>query len=279
MVIGRSSGRSLCGSAACDGARLGAIDDSTGCDSRVSAWCSCSAIVQEGATGDNIPAAARAALADLKDFLPYRSYRVLDTSWVLASSNTRQAVTSRFKGSMNRITKSSSIACRSDRQQCRSVSRCASPADIPTGNRSAALKEELRGVGGDSVRLEISSAGGALRIARRSDATPPAHRRRGMRDRARQKQLRYASGGATLDRHVLHHVARRDRRRRYLTHARRQQGADRPPHRRHARSQAAGITPCRIQGSGIRFQCWARHEPNGLRPQALKPTDGPSPEP
>ena len=43
--------------------------------------------VQDGATGDNIPAAARAALADLKDFLPYRSYRVLDTAWVLASSS------------------------------------------------------------------------------------------------------------------------------------------------------------------------------------------------
>jgi hypothetical protein len=54
--------------------------------------------VQEGATSDNIPAAARAALADLKDFLPYRSYRVLDTAWVLASSATRQAVTSRLRG-------------------------------------------------------------------------------------------------------------------------------------------------------------------------------------
>jgi hypothetical protein len=54
--------------------------------------------VQDGATSDNIPAAARAALADLKDFLPYRSYRVLDTTWVLASSTTRQAVNSRLRG-------------------------------------------------------------------------------------------------------------------------------------------------------------------------------------
>ena len=54
--------------------------------------------VQEGATSDNIPAAARAALADLKDFLPYRSYRVLDTAWVLASTATRQAVSSRLQG-------------------------------------------------------------------------------------------------------------------------------------------------------------------------------------
>jgi hypothetical protein len=54
--------------------------------------------VQEGATSDNIPPAARAALADLKDFLPYRSYRVLDTAWVLASAATRQAVSSRLQG-------------------------------------------------------------------------------------------------------------------------------------------------------------------------------------
>ena len=54
--------------------------------------------VQDGATSDTIPAAARAALGDLKDFLPYRSYRVLDTAWVLASSATRQAVSSRLQG-------------------------------------------------------------------------------------------------------------------------------------------------------------------------------------
>ena len=54
--------------------------------------------VQDGPTSDNIPAGARTALADLRDFLPYRSYRVLDTAWVLASSTTRQAVTSRLRG-------------------------------------------------------------------------------------------------------------------------------------------------------------------------------------
>lgn len=54
--------------------------------------------VQDGGAGDNIPASARAALYDLKDFLPYRSYRVLDTAWLLASSTTRQAVSSRLQG-------------------------------------------------------------------------------------------------------------------------------------------------------------------------------------
>ena len=32
---------------------------------------------------DNVPAAARKALADMKDFLPYKGYRLLDTQWTL----------------------------------------------------------------------------------------------------------------------------------------------------------------------------------------------------
>jgi hypothetical protein len=36
----------------------------------------------------NVPAAARKALADLKDFLPYKSYRLLDAQWILGSQRT-----------------------------------------------------------------------------------------------------------------------------------------------------------------------------------------------
>jgi len=36
---------------------------------------------------ENISAPARKALADIKDFLPYKSYRVLDTLWVAGSDN------------------------------------------------------------------------------------------------------------------------------------------------------------------------------------------------
>ena len=34
---------------------------------------------------DNVPAAARKALADMKDFLPYKGYRLLDVQWILGS--------------------------------------------------------------------------------------------------------------------------------------------------------------------------------------------------
>jgi len=46
---------------------------------------------------DNVPAAARRALKDMKDFLPYKSYRLLDTAWILGSSGTRAST--RLRGS------------------------------------------------------------------------------------------------------------------------------------------------------------------------------------
>jgi hypothetical protein len=46
--------------------------------------------VQGGAVVDTIPPAARKALADLKDFLPYKSYRLLDSGWILGSSHVWQ---------------------------------------------------------------------------------------------------------------------------------------------------------------------------------------------
>ena len=54
--------------------------------------------LQSGAAPDNIPAAARSALGDLKDFLPYKSYRVLDTAWILGSTSQLFRATSRLSG-------------------------------------------------------------------------------------------------------------------------------------------------------------------------------------
>jgi hypothetical protein len=54
--------------------------------------------LQGGAAPDNIPAAARAALGDLKDFLPYKGYRVLDTAWILGSTTQLFRAKSRLRG-------------------------------------------------------------------------------------------------------------------------------------------------------------------------------------
>jgi hypothetical protein len=45
---------------------------------------------------DSVPSAARKALADMKDFLPYKGYRLLDTQWTLCCG--RSAVISRLRG-------------------------------------------------------------------------------------------------------------------------------------------------------------------------------------
>jgi hypothetical protein len=50
--------------------------------------------MQAGSTPDNVPPAAKKALADMKDFLPYKSYRLLDSQWTLGSSN----VSTRLRG-------------------------------------------------------------------------------------------------------------------------------------------------------------------------------------
>ena len=158
--------------------------------------------VQEGTTSDNIPAAARAALADLKDFLPYRSYRVLDTAWVLASSQTRQAVTSRLQGpdeqdyevTLDRMPVGpSSLQVRFEmREPDGNAERRAAVAD-----RERALKRELNQLLATHVALESQ--------LKRLDAAHPdaAALRQRLADNeiaieAMKGQARYAPGGATL---------------------------------------------------------------------------------
>ena len=43
--------------------------------------------MQDGWGQETVPVAARKALADMKDFLPYKVYRLVDTQWVLSSNS------------------------------------------------------------------------------------------------------------------------------------------------------------------------------------------------
>ena len=54
-----------------------------------------------GQSSDDIPAAARRALADMKDFLPFKAYRVLDTGWMMGSLPVRSG-TMRVRGPESR---------------------------------------------------------------------------------------------------------------------------------------------------------------------------------
>ncbi len=52
--------------------------------------------MQTSTTADNVPAAARKALTDMKDFLPYKGYRLLDTQWTLCCGSA--PLSGRLKG-------------------------------------------------------------------------------------------------------------------------------------------------------------------------------------
>jgi hypothetical protein len=56
--------------------------------------------MQGADTPDTVPPAARRALADVKDFLPYKAYKLLDTQWVLCCSGGGSAIT-RLRGLEN----------------------------------------------------------------------------------------------------------------------------------------------------------------------------------
>ena len=45
--------------------------------------------IQGTATPDDVPPAARKALVDMRDFLPFKSYRLLDASWVMCCGQQR----------------------------------------------------------------------------------------------------------------------------------------------------------------------------------------------
>jgi hypothetical protein len=160
--------------------------------------------LQDGGTSDTIPPAARAALGDLRDFLPYRSYRVLDTAWVLASSATRQAVSSRLQGpdeqdyqvTLDRMPVGpSQLQVQFNmREPDGNAERRAAIAD-----REAALRADLEQLGASFAALQNQ--------LKRAEAGQNRSDIEALRQRlaeteiamaTRQKQARYSPGGATL---------------------------------------------------------------------------------
>ena len=144
--------------------------------------------VQDGAPADNIPAAARAALGDLRDFLPYRSYRVLDTAWVLASSATRQAVGSRLQGPDEQsyeITLDRMPVGASSLQVGFVMREPNGNADRRAGDREARLRKQLAQLGGS-----VEAGGDAAAESWRDGRASSAHHRNGIRDRRSTKRKR-----------------------------------------------------------------------------------------
>jgi len=56
--------------------------------------------LQGSAKADNLPEGAKKALMDMRDFLPYKSYRLLDTQWILCCGSTKvgTGISGRLRG-------------------------------------------------------------------------------------------------------------------------------------------------------------------------------------
>jgi hypothetical protein len=52
----------------------------------------------QGGSNDSVPEAARKALADMKDFLPYKRYQLLDAAWMLCCGPSRYPVSGQVRG-------------------------------------------------------------------------------------------------------------------------------------------------------------------------------------
>ena len=54
--------------------------------------------LQGTSSPENLPVGARKALADLRDFLPYKSYRLLDAQWILCCGESKAGIAGRLRG-------------------------------------------------------------------------------------------------------------------------------------------------------------------------------------
>jgi hypothetical protein len=54
--------------------------------------------MQAAGPTDTVPEAARKALADMKDFLPYKRYQLLDAAWILCCGSDNNGVSGRVRG-------------------------------------------------------------------------------------------------------------------------------------------------------------------------------------
>lgn len=50
------------------------------------------------ASSDAVPDAAKKALSDMKDFLPYKRYQLLDAAWMMCCASSRTGVSGRVRG-------------------------------------------------------------------------------------------------------------------------------------------------------------------------------------
>jgi hypothetical protein len=119
--------------------------------------------VQNASAGDNnVPPAARKALGDMKDFLPYKSYRLLDAQWILGSQRT----VSRLRGpndqeyelTLRGVSNAGKLSVNFRLAEPSAVVGVKPAADAESrAGRRASLEDALRAAEAEAERLRASS--------------------------------------------------------------------------------------------------------------------------
>jgi hypothetical protein len=119
--------------------------------------------VQNASAGDNnVPPAARKALGDMKDFLPYKSYRLLDAQWILGSQRTvsrlRGANDQEYELTLRGVPNAGKLSVNFRLAEPSAVVgvKPAADADSRAGRR-ASLEDALRAAEAEAERLRTSS--------------------------------------------------------------------------------------------------------------------------
>jgi hypothetical protein len=113
---------------------------------------------------EDIPPAARKALTDMKDFLPYRSYRLLDAAWILCCSSTRAVTRLRGPDEHEYEIEIESGSADQNRTSVRFSLRDVTISEKPSPREAAAPRSATKGT--SSLEQEVSVAKERLETAR-----------------------------------------------------------------------------------------------------------------
>ena len=113
---------------------------------------------------EDIPPAAHKALTDMKDFLPYRSYRLLDAAWILCCSSTRPVTRLRGPDEHEYEIEIESGSADQNRTSVRFSLRDVTISEKPSPREAAAPRSATRGT--SALEQEVSVAKERLETAR-----------------------------------------------------------------------------------------------------------------
>ncbi len=127
-------------------------------------------------TPDNLPPGAKKALSDMREFLPYKSYQLLDTHWLLCCSGVQNSVSGRLRGidedeyffdiDARPARDGSDLAVRFNLRQAGSVEGSAHAELVREREELERQLQEMRSIGREEQHPEMTKTTAQLATAR-----------------------------------------------------------------------------------------------------------------